>query len=411
MTGKTFSNPDLIKNLPLEVKKIFEIFLKEDSDAIRLVGGCVRDSIMGLKAKDFDFATKFLPQKVIEILLQNNIHAVPTGIKFGTITAVINHQHFEITTLRKDSEHNGRHCEPEFIDDYFFDAARRDFTMNALYLDNQGLVHDYFDGISDLKSRKVKFIGDASQRIEEDFLRILRFFRFSCRYAAELDNEGLEACITHKNSIKFLSADRIRNEILKTFAAAENERLIWIFEELENCGIRAEIFSAKLQIENLKKILSLEEPFKINLSDHLKFAALIFDQGINLQEAFLHLNFSNHEKEYFRFLFVKTCNTTLSLDYKALRELLVFEEKHFVRDFYLLSLSQNSYEISEAKKLLKFIDDFVLPNFPINGDDLMVRGIRGKEIGRVLSQTKKLWIDSDFKLQQSDLLEILNSFK
>ena len=163
---QTFSYPNLIKNLPLEVQKIFEVFLRDKKlggDEIRLVGGCVRDMIAGLKVKDFDFATKFLPQQTMEILAQSNIHAVPTGIKFGTITAVINKQHFEITTLRKDSEHDGRHCEPEFIDDYFFDAARRDFTMNALYLDNQGVVHDYFDGILDLKANKVKFIGDASQ--------------------------------------------------------------------------------------------------------------------------------------------------------------------------------------------------------------------------------------------------------
>lgn len=147
MIGKTFPYPELIKKLPTEVLQLFEVFLKDTKlggDEIRLVGGCVRDMIANLEVKDFDFATKFLPEQVIEILTKNKIHAVPTGIKFGTITAVINKQHFEITTLRKDNQQDGRHCEPEFIDDYFFDAARRDFTMNALYLDNNGLVHDYF---------------------------------------------------------------------------------------------------------------------------------------------------------------------------------------------------------------------------------------------------------------------------
>lgn len=415
MRGKTFSNPDLIKNLPREVEQIFAVFLKNkklNGDEIRLVGGCVRDMLLGFEAKDFDFATKFLPQETMEILAENNIHAVPTGIKFGTITAVINHKHFEITTLRKDNEHDGRHCEPEFIDDYFFDAARRDFTMNALYLDNQGVVHDYFDGNSDLKAGKVKFIGDAFQRIEEDFLRILRFFRFSCRYASELDGEGLRACIANKNGIKSLSSDRIRNEIFKTFIAAENKKIIWIFEALENCGIMSQIFSAKLQIANLQKLLELEEVFKIKLSTHIKFAALIFHRNIDLEEILLRLNFSNHEKAYFKFL-IKIYQTPTTLDYKALRSLLVFEEKDFVRDAYLLNLSQNfstKFEPStqdEAKKLLKVIDDFSLPNFPINGDDFIARGILGKDIGKALLQAKKLWIESDFKLTREDLFKKL----
>lgn len=407
MIGKTFSNPDLIKNLPREVEQIFAVFLKNkklNGDEIRLVGGCVRDMLLGFEAKDFDFATKFLPQETMEILAENNIHAVPTGIKFGTITAVINHKHFEITTLRKDNEHDGRHCEPEFIDDYFFDAARRDFTMNALYLDSEGVVYDYFDGNSDLKSGKVRFIGDASQRIEEDFLRILRFFRFSCRYALELDDKGLQACIANKNGIKSLSSDRIRNEIFKTFIAAENKKIIWIFEALENCGIAAQIFSAKLQIVNLQKLLELEESFKIKLSSHIKFAALVLDRNIDLEEILLRLNFSNHEKEYFRFL-IKTYQTTPVLDYQALRSLLVFEEKDFVRDVYLLNLSQNSFAKNEAQKLLKIIDDFSLPNFPINGDDFIERGILGKDIGKALLQAKKRWIESDFKLQRDDLLK------
>lgn len=404
---QTFSYPNLNKKLPLEAQKIFEVFLRDKKlggDEIRLVGGCVRDMIAGLEVKDFDFATKFLPQQTMEILAQNNIHAVPTGIKFGTITAVINKQHFEITTLRKDDEHDGRHCEPEFIDDYFFDAARRDFTINALYLDNKGVVYDYFDGIIDLKANKVKFIGNASQRIEEDFLRILRFFRFSCRYALELDDAGLQACMTHKNSIKLLSADRVRNEIFKTFIAAKNEKLIWIFEALENCGIRAQIFSAQLQIANLQKLLELEEFLQIKLSEHLKFAALSFDHNIDLKEIFLCLNFSNQEKRYFQFLFNKIYAAPI-FDYQALRELLAFEEKIFVRDLYLLNLSQNSFDISEAKKLLQFINDFSLPNFPINGDDLMALGVRGKAVGEKLLKAKKLWIESDFKMQKDDLLK------
>ena len=407
MKEKTFSRQDLLKNIPAEAQKIFEVFLRDKKlggDEIRLVGGCVRDMISGLAVMDFDFATKFPPQQAMEILAQNNIHAVPTGIKFGTITAVINKKHFEITTLRKDKESDGRHCEPEFIDDYFFDAARRDFTINALYLDNKGVVHDYFNGIVDLQENKVKFIGDAKQRIEEDFLRILRFFRFSCRYASELDSAALLACIDYKSNIKSLSEDRVRNEIFKIIAVAKSKKLIWIFEELENCGIREEIFSAKLQIANLQNLLELEEALQIKLSERIKFAALSFGRDIDLQEILLRLNFSNQEKKYFQFLFDKIYNSS-GLDYKDLRELLVFQEKDFVRDFYLLNLTQTSLDIFEAKRLLKFINDFSLPNFPINGNDLMAMGVSGKELGKKLLKAKKLWIESDFKMQKDELLK------
>ncbi len=403
MSVKIFSYPELIKNFPAEVKLIFKIFLEQRPDAIRLVGGCVRDMLLGFKAKDFDFATKFLPQDTMRILQENNIHAVPTGIKFGTITAVINHQHFEITTLRKDSEHDGRHCEPEFIDDYFFDAARRDFTMNALYLDNKGVVHDYFDGISDLKNRKVKFIGDANERIQEDYLRILRFFRFSCRYAASLDREGLRECIANKNGIAQLSADRIRNEIFKTFEGSSNERLLWIFQEIENSQIGAEIFSAQFQITKLQKLFEIEKFVQIKFSDHLKFAALVFAPNINLQEILLRLNFSNNEKDYYNFIY----KTSLSLDFKALRQMLVFEKKEFVRDLFLLK--SDALNGDEIIKSLNYVDNFSLPIFPLSGDDLIAQNITGKKIGEVLLMAKKEWIESDFTLDKKSLLEIIKT--
>ena len=157
MKFKTSKRPNLIAKLPKEVIKLFEIF----EGNIRLVGGCVRDLILERQIHDYDFATKALPDDIIKILKKNNIQAIPTGIKFGTITAVINGNNFEITTLRKDQNQDGRHCDVEFVDDYFFDAARRDFTMNALYLDEKGVIYDYFGGIADIKSKKVKFIGDA----------------------------------------------------------------------------------------------------------------------------------------------------------------------------------------------------------------------------------------------------------
>src|SRR3989338_2106733 len=285
MTIKILEN----NHFPFEVEKIFQIFNLEESDSIRLVGGCVRDLFLQKQIKDFDFACKFLPEKIIEILEKNNIRAVPTGIKYGTITAVINHKNFEITTLRKDVENDGRYPKTEFVDDYFLDASRRDFTINALYLDEEGKIYDYFDGIPDLQNQKVKFIGDANLRINEDFLRIFRFFRFSCFYAKNLDNQGFQACVKNKNGIKTFLYD--------------------------------------LEISDLENILNLARSLKIRLSSHIKFAFLILNQHKNLQEIFSRFNFSNDEKKYFSFLFSAK---------KSLKKLLVSQEKNWVYVFYLL---------------------------------------------------------------------------
>lgn len=390
-------NLHLNKNFRPEVKKLFDVFENEKQGSIRLVGGCVRDMIVQNEIKDFDFACQFLPDQIIKILEKNNIKAIPTGIEFGTVTAVVNNINFEITTLRKDNETDGRHLKAEFVDDYKLDASRRDFTINALYLDVDGQIHDYFDGLKDLANMQVKFIGDADERIKEDYLRILRFFRFSARYAKKLDNKGLKACQKNKDGLKILSKERVKDELFKIFEKNSKQKLLWIFEEIENSGIRNELFSTKFQIEHLKKLLDLE----IIVSRHLKFAALIFDKETSLEEIFANLVFSNKEKKYFTFLF-KNFYHLISLDFRALRELLVFEEKQFVYDLFLLHSSQRK---NFNKKLLNYIEEFSLPNFPVNGDDLIAKGYSGEKIGQKLSELKKLWIESDFTLTKEVLLK------
>ena len=239
-------------NLPAEVKTIFKIFAqntKQDKDSIRLVGGCVRDLLLEKTVNDFDFATKLQPQEIIAILEKNQIKAIPTGIEFGTITAVVNHKNFEITTLRKDNEPDGRHLKAEFVNDYHLDAARRDFTINALYLDDQGEIYDYFNGLEDLENKKVRFIGDAKERITEDYLRILRFFRFSCFYSAEFDQEGLNACFQLKSNLQKLSSERVRAEIFKIFSCLNRNSLIKTLRTLNDSRITEEI------IGNIKKFV------------------------------------------------------------------------------------------------------------------------------------------------------------
>lgn len=399
--------PELVQKFPFEVRKIFEIF---DNDTIRLVGGCVRDLLLKKEVNDFDFATKFLPQKIIKILGKNNIQAVPTGIKFGTVTAVLDGKNFEITSLRKDLATDGRHCKPEFIDDYFFDAKRRDFTINSLYLDSSGFVYDYFSGIEDLKNQKVKFIGNAKQRIEEDFLRILRFFRFSCNYAKELDSEGLRASIEQKEKLKFLSADRIRNEVFKILSTGRKPSLLSCLKLLEDSQIRSEIFSAEFKIHNLQNLFEACKVLQIKPSSHLQFFVLVCDEKLNLEEIFHRLNFSNVEKKYFKSLLKSFLLNPKALEYEAIKELLAFEKKPLVQDFYLLNLAQNFplIKISKIQKDCQFIERSSLPKFPLNGEIIARLGFNKEEIGKALVAAKKFWAKNDFKTDKTTLINFLN---
>lgn len=196
--------------------------LDADAGAARYVGGAVRDTLLGLDVSDIDVATIHPPQEVVRRLEAAGIKAVPTGIAHGTITAVADGTVVEVTTLRRDVATDGRHAEVAFTDDWQADAARRDFTMNALYADMRSYrLHDYFDGIADLRAGRVRFIGDPLRRIAEDHLRILRFFRFLARFGNAPDAEGLTACIDRANDLMALSRERIADELLKLLVARD----------------------------------------------------------------------------------------------------------------------------------------------------------------------------------------------
>ncbi len=186
----------------------------------RFVGGCVRDSLIGRPVNDYDIAVDHLPETVMAALIKASIKVIPTGIDHGTVTAVVNHRPFELTTLRKDIETDGRHAVVEFCNDWFEDAARRDFTMNALYMTRKGQIYDYFGGLEDVRAGVVRFVGDASLRMEEDCLRLLRFFRFSAHYSkSNYDKDVLAVCADFAPKLRNLAAERIWQEWSKILKA------------------------------------------------------------------------------------------------------------------------------------------------------------------------------------------------
>jgi poly(A) polymerase len=382
-----------IENLPIEVRELLKIF---GNDA-RLVGGCVRDLLLKKEVNDFDFATRFLPQKTIEILRQNKIKALETGIKFGTVTAVVNGKNFEITTLREDENQRGRDTDVKFIDDYFLDAQRRDFTINALYLDGEGEIYDYFDGISDLEKREVKFIGDASKRITEDFLRILRFFRFSAKYAEDIDVEGLKACVSQREGLKKLSRERVRQEFFKIFQIENSEKILEGLKVMEKEGVLSEIFSSQTDIKALERVFEFDKSCDFDL----KIAAFFLSEAEDVKNFSFEICATNKEKRFFNFLLLNSPDIRL----EDLMRLLAFCEKDHVIKFYLFHLSKN-FRLSE--KYLSLLKGFKVPEFPLAAQDLMDIGLSGKALGDNLLRLKIAWADSHFTFTKDVLLrEIL----
>jgi poly(A) polymerase len=207
--------------------------LEADAGQSRFVGGCVRDTLLELQVNEVDIATRLTPEEVMERLNGGGFKAVPTGIAHGTVTAVVNGQPIEVTTLRRDVSTDGRRATIAYTDDWREDAARRDFTMNALSADpSNGNLFDYFGGLADLQARRVRFIGNALQRIAEDHLRILRFFRFHARFGSGApDEEGLEACSVRANDLMALSRERIADELLKLLALPEPSATVALMVE------------------------------------------------------------------------------------------------------------------------------------------------------------------------------------
>lgn len=398
-----------------EIEIIFKVFLAERADSIRLVGGCVRDLLLQKKVADFDFATKFLPQEIINILKKNNIKSVPTGLKHGTITAVLNGKNFEITTLRKDNDTDGRHCEPEFIDDYRQDALRRDFTINAMYLDFAGKIHDYCGGLDDLENRRVRFIGDAKKRIEEDYLRILRFFRFSCFYANDFDETAITACNELKQNLQKLSFERIRIEIFKILSCEDNDRLLKTLQILQETKIAKEIAPFEIGTDDLKKFFIIEDKFfvrnKKNNDVLLKFFFCFFGKITenNLVLLAKHFVLTNKEKKILQFLLQDCFLETKTFALDNIKKLLVEFDKELVLDSFKVNLVKNFSVIDDFKvqQIITFIEEFVVPEFPLKGSDFLLLGFSGKKVGEKIEEARKKWIESDFSLGKDELIRLI----
>lgn len=367
----------------------------------RYVGGCVRDAILDRPVRDIDIATDLPPNKVVILLESAGLKAVPTGIEHGTVTAVSDSKPFEITTLRVDVETHGRHATVAFTDDWYEDAARRDFTLNALFCDADGTVYDPVDGLDDLKAGRVRFIGDPAARIDEDALRILRFFRFHAWFGrGALDVHGLEACIALKNRLDALSVERLRAEICRLLESVAPSQTIG---DMLEAGILAHIFPEAIALERLQQLVPLEGEHDEAVA--LRRLAALTDLSVSsLNAVGSRWRFSNRDKER---LSAMAGEIAPELSEHDLHIALYQDGLEAVTDRILLTWAGDAQDRSE---LLARARAWKIPEFPLQGRDALARGMApGDAVGTVLKALKEDWIAGDFKANRASLIQQLEA--
>ena len=368
--------------------------LAKDGGRVRFVGGCVRDALAGRAVKDIDLATPDPPETVMRRLAADGIRAVPTGIAHGTVTAVISGKHFEITTLRQDVETFGRRATVAFTDDWTADAARRDFTINALSLDADGTLHDPFGGYADLRAGHVRFVGDAETRIREDVLRLLRFFRFQAYYGRGApDSEGLAACRKLAHLLPTLSGERIAGETLRLMLAPDPASIVALMIDE---GVMAHVLPELRDVGRLRSLVVLET--KHAAPDALRrLAALLPADAVGAAALATRLRLSNHERAWLELLATPPLAVTPALDGKARRRALHRLGASAFRDLALLDAAGRREEAGVAE-LLAEAAAWTPVALPIRGQDALDRGVpAGPRVGELIAAVERWWEEGDYR--------------
>ena len=366
---KKFGSDKSLKSLE-NIKEAQTIFSLIGEKKIKFVGGCVRKALSGEDIDDIDLASELQPQEIKKKLIENNIKVIETGISHGTVTVILNEKKFEITTLRRDVSTDGRHAKIEFTTNWEEDALRRDFTINAIYADNYGRIFDPANGISDLNQGKVKFISSPEERVQEDYLRILRYFRFFLQYS-KLDHDKSIINIIKKNinGINKISNERIFSEVKKILTLNNFDSL---FSNSLSKDIILNVFPQFKYYKRLKIIKSLSKELLDQFDIYLILALLIIDQS-NDHEYFCHkYKTSNSIKERLKNISINYENIKNKKFYSEsnIKKLIYLSNKNNVKDLLLFSTSLNKVDQLVINKLLNYLNHCKIPKFPISADYL-----------------------------------------
>jgi len=370
--------------------------LDRDGEDARVVGGAVRNALLGEPIAEFDVATTAVPQEVIRRVAAAGFKPVPTGIEHGTITVVIESRPFEVTTLREDVETFGRHANVRFGRDWRADAERRDFTMNALSVTSDGVVHDYVGGIADLEARRVKFIGDPAKRIIEDYLRILRFFRFHAAYGRGLpDAVGLAACIAARAGLERLSRERVRMELLKLLLARHATPALAAMAE---SGLLVPVLGGVPDLAGFENMAKVEAAAGVQADAVQRIGALGVRIAEDAERLWQRLRLSNVEHDRLASMAEAWWRISPGKDKDARALLYRLGPERFV-DRVLLAWARSPATAHDAvwRALTDLSERWAAPVFPLKAADFIKRGVpQGPALGATLHEAEEAWIAADF---------------
>ena len=377
--------------------------LNRDGEEARAVGGAVRNDLLGRPAREIDVATTALPEEAIRRVEATGGKAVPTGIEHGTVTAIIDHQAVEVTTLRQDVETFGRKARVVFGRDWKADAERRDFTINALSAGPDGVVHDYVGGLADIAKQRVRFIGEPRQRIEEDYLRILRFFRFHAHFGAGApDHDGVAACVRGRAGLETLSRERVRMEMLKLLLAARAAPTLAVMAE---SGLLGTVLGGVAYLASLENMIKLEETLGREADAVRRLGALgvwVEEDAERLGE---RLRLSNAECE--RLLALDGWwRLALEQDARLARGLLYRLGAQTFVDRVLVAWSRSAAGAADAAwhEFATLPLRWAVPVFPLKAADFMSLGLTpGPPLGGALRAAEAAWIAADFPADRATL--------
>ncbi len=409
-------------------RKVVEALSADGAD-VRFVGGCVRDALLGRESSDIDLGTPDRPERVMALLDRAGIesHTVPRGIEHGTVTALAGGTRFEITTLRHDVRTDGRHAEVAFTGDWQEDAARRDFSFNAMSMTPDGTLHDYFGGQADLKAGRVRFVGDPAQRIAEDHLRLLRFFRFFAWYGqGEADPAALDACRAAVHTIQTISGERVQGEMLKLLAAPNPLPAV---SAMRDTGVLYELLPEAQGTDRLERLVKIEQDISeadwaIRLRSQIadadwlrRLAALIasvhHEKAANLTKSYkVAARWRLHSIDGARLtsLVAPPEAMTPDLEHYLQRHLFYELGSNHYRNWVLLAWAERGGNEADWRTMLATAGMDEAPEFPVRGADVLERGISpGLEVGILLDEVKKWWIEQGFTPDRAATLDRLDA--
>jgi tRNA nucleotidyltransferase/poly(A) polymerase len=371
----------------------------------RAVGGAVRNALIGLPVEEIDVATTALPEEVVKRVAAAGFKPVPTGIEHGTVTVVIDGKPFEVTTLRSDVETDGRHAKVAFGRDWRQDAERRDFTMNALSVTRDGTVYDYVGGLADLAKRRVRFIGDPQNRIEEDYLRILRFFRFHAAYSdgGHPDAEGLAACIAGRAGLDQLSRERVRMETMKLVVAPH---AVPTLIAMADCGLLLRVLGGVSYLGSFENMAKVEAAAGLAPNAVRRLGALAVAVAEDAERLWQKLRLANAERERLVTMAEHWREITPAAGEQAARTLLYRLRAQHYTDRVLLAWARSQATAHDQAwhALAGLPQHWNVPVFPLKAADFISRGVeKGPALGQALAAAEEAWIAAGFPEDPEEL--------